>query len=86
MREDVAIASEMVNRLVVIGLNQNQFDAVTSLVFNVGAPAFERSRALKALNRRDFSIFVTEAFDRNRGFVKADGMVLDGLVNRRTNG
>lgn len=81
--EDISLKTAAVNRLVTVGLTQNQFDAVVSLVFNVGAGAFAGSDALDALNRGDFDTFVIEAFSRSKGFRKADGVVSDGLIKRR---
>jgi lysozyme len=64
-------------------LNQNQIDALSSLIYNVGTGAFEKSRAFKALNAGDLDTFKREAFSRDRGFVKANGRTLAGLVGRR---
>ena len=36
-------------------LNQNQFDALVSLVFNIGTGAFARSTLLKRLNVGDYN-------------------------------
>lgn len=66
-------------------LNQNQMDAVASLIYNIGASRFAESRAYKALNEGDFDTFKREAFSRDRGFVKANGRTLAGLVGRRNN-
>jgi GH24 family phage-related lysozyme (muramidase) len=64
-------------------LNFNQNEAVTSLVFNTGRSRFKRSQAFKALKNNDLERFQFEAFDPKMGFVKGDGKVLKGLVNRR---
>ena len=72
------INSEIQNKL-----TQEQCDAIISLVFNVGAGNFGRSRALQALNACNFENFVFEAFDPQNGFVKAGGKVNEGLQNRR---
>lgn len=42
-----------VSDLVTVDLNQNEFDALVSFVYNVGASAFKGSTARKRLNRGD---------------------------------
>lgn len=50
---DVAIRERIVSSLVSAPLNQNEFDALVSFVYNVGEGAFKRSTALRRLNRGD---------------------------------
>lgn len=66
-------------------LTQNQIDALASLIYNVGTTRFAESRAFKALNEGDLDTFKREAFSKERGFVKANGRTLTGLVGRRNN-
>lgn len=47
---DVHWAEDAVNRLVKVELTQDQLDALVSLVFNIGARAFARSRLLWLIN------------------------------------
>jgi GH24 family phage-related lysozyme (muramidase) len=51
LRRDLKPRENAIDRLVKIPLNQNEFDALVSFVYNVGADAFRRSTALKRLNR-----------------------------------
>ena len=60
-------------------LSQSQFDALVSLVFNIGAGNFARSRLLAEVNARNFAAAANE-FSR---FVRAGGTILPGLQNRR---
>lgn len=87
LREDVVEVEEAVKRLVPNShmLSQNEFDAVISLVFNVGQGAFQKSKALVALNRSlvEKERFLFEAFDPDKGFTHAGGSKIRGLVNRR---
>ena len=83
LAEDLGVAEKAVKRLVKRDLNQNEFDALVSLVYNVGEGAFEKSKALKALNAGDIDRFKYEAFDPKAGFTKQGGEVLAGLVRRR---
>ena len=61
-KQDVAWAEDAVN-LVKAPLTQNQFDALVSFVFNIGAGAWKRSTMLKMLNAGDY-VGATKQFDR----------------------
>ena len=60
-------------------LNDEQFGALSSFVFNVGAAGFAGSTLLKAINNGDYDIAAAQ-FGR---WVVSKGTVLDGLVTRR---
>jgi lysozyme len=62
-----------------LGLNQNQFDALVSLIFNIGARAFHASTLLVKLKARDYP----GAADEFLKWDHAGGQVLPGLLNRR---
>jgi lysozyme len=70
-----------------VKLQPHQMDAVVSLAYNVGTSALSDSRALAALNDKDFDTFKREAFSKDRGFTKVttNGVkrVSPGLVGRR---
>lgn len=51
--EDLAPRAAATARLVEVRLNQNEFDALVSLVYNIGAAAFGRSTVRRRLNRSD---------------------------------
>lgn len=53
LRRDLGPRERAVEQLVSVSLNQNEFDALVSFVFNVGAGAFKTSTARKRLNRND---------------------------------
>jgi len=66
-----------------IDLNQNQFDAVVSLCYNIGVGAFSGSTILRKLREGDFTA-AAEAFKLwNKGTVNGKKVVIDGLTNRR---
>jgi len=68
-----------VNNLVKVPLSQNQFDALVSLVYNIGSGNFASSTLLKKLNAKDYA-GAAEQFPRwNKGGRK----VMKGLVRRR---
>jgi len=69
--------------VVTADLNANQKAALTSLVYNVGKGSFKKSKALKALNAGDMDEFRSQAFSKNKGWVKSKGKFLKGLYNRR---
>ena len=73
------IYGKAVNDYKTIDTNQNQFDAMTSLCYNIGTGAFKSSTLLKKHNAGDFK----GAADEFLRWVYAGGQVLQGLVNRR---
>lgn len=77
--QDKQWAEDAVNQGVKVPLTQEQFDALVSLVFNIGANAFRRSTLLKKLNRKDYQ----GAADQFNVWVKQKGKTLTGLVRRR---
>jgi lysozyme len=50
--KDVKWAEDAVNKYVKVPLQQHQFDALVSWVFNIGETGFKRSTALKLLNEK----------------------------------
>ncbi|MBI5427444.1 MAG: lysozyme, partial [Nitrospinae bacterium] len=55
LAQDMRIAETAIQRKVKVGLVQHQFDALTSLVFNIGGGAFENSTLLRLLNREEYN-------------------------------
>ncbi|MEZ5894456.1 MAG: lysozyme [Parvularculaceae bacterium] len=53
LRSDLRSREDAISSAVKKSLNQNEFDALVSFVYNVGAAAFRGSTALKRLNRGD---------------------------------
>ncbi len=66
-------------QLVKVPLNQNQFDALISICYNIGMGNFSKSTLLKKINQGDFNGASLE-FER---WNKSGGVVLAGLVKRR---
>lgn len=77
--QDSAKFESIVNRLVTITLNQNQFDALVCFVFNIGEQAFKDSTLLRKLNAGDYSGAANE-FLR---WCRNDGKKMLGLYRRR---
>lgn len=79
---DCQWANEAVRQHVTVPLTQNQFDALVSLVFNIGKTNFEESTLLRNINDGKFNM----AADPTVGFPawrKQGKRVLPGLVARR---
>ncbi len=76
---DVAWAVTCVNKSAKAKINQNQFDAMVDLVFNIGCAAFSGSTLLRKLNASDFAGAAAEFVKWN----KSGGKVLRGLTRRR---
>ena len=79
LKQDVSIAEKAINRLVKTPLLQNQFDALVSLVYNIGSQHFETSTLLRFLNDNSMELAAKE-FAR---WVFAGGLMQKGLVRRR---
>lgn len=76
---DLAIAERAVESAVIVPLSQEQFDALVSLTFNIGAGAFAKSTLVKRLNEGKYHDAAAQ-FDR---WVHAGKKKLPGLVKRR---
>ena len=68
-----------INTLVTVELNQNQFDAMVSWVYNLGNSNLQASTLLKVLNAGDYEGVPAQIMRWN----KAGGKVLEGLTRRR---
>lgn len=77
--QDLKKYEDAVNTLVKVQLTQNQFDALISFVYNLGADNFKKSTLLKKINANEFSEAAEEFIKWN----KAKGKVLPGLTRRR---
>jgi lysozyme len=63
-----------------LSLNQNQFDALVSLVYNIGIGNLRRSTLLRMLQKDPNDFFLVYEFPKWR---KAGGKILPGLERRR---
>lgn len=55
LSRDLGDVEGCINTSVKVPLTQNQFDALASLIFNIGEPAFKKSTLLKKLNAKDYA-------------------------------
>lgn len=79
LEHDVRIAEQSVTWLINVPLRQNQFDALVSFTYNLGAAALQRSTLRRVINRGDHTNAPRE-FER---WVWAAGHKLPGLIRRR---
>lgn len=79
LMQDVVDHESAVREVVKVPLEQHQFDALVSFVYNVGAHAFRKSTLLKKLNLGLYESVPGQLARWN----KVDGEVVRGLVNRR---
>lgn len=79
LERDLRASESAINSLVKVRLSQDQFDALVSLVFNIGAGAFKDSTLLRLLNTGDFE----GAAGQFKRWNKSKGKVLNGLTTRR---
>jgi lysozyme len=70
-----------VDKMIKANINQNQFNAIVSLAYNIGLAGLAKSSLLKKVNAN-----ASDPTIRNSFLVwnKAGGRVLDGLTKRRT--
>jgi lysozyme len=79
LRHDLEWVEKCISRNVKVPLNQHEYDALASFIFNLGCGAFHKSTLLKKLNANDRKGAAKE-------FAKwchAGGKTLAGLVKRR---
>ncbi len=79
LKSDLIFAENAVNKLIISALTENQFSALVSFVFNLGAGRLQSSTLRMKLNREDYEGATNEFLKWTRG----GGRVLKGLVLRR---
>jgi lysozyme len=78
-KEDTDWACKAIIRTVDVALNQNQFDALVSFVFNVGAYSEAHSTLVSMLNRAQYA----QAANQFQFWNHTGGVVSAGLTKRR---
>ena len=76
---DLQMADRAISKLVTAPLEQEQFDALASFVYNLGIGSLAHSTLLKKVNACDWDGAASEFME----WTHAGGKVLEGLVRRR---
>jgi lysozyme len=79
LREDLIVVENEINKHN-LDINQNQFDALASFVYNVGVGNFRTSTLLKKIKADPNDKTIANEFKR---WVYSNGKKLPGLVKRR---
>lgn len=69
LRQDLAWVEKAIADSVKINLTQNQYDALCSFIFNIGAAGFKRSQVLEQINKGNY----TAAADAFLNWTRAGG-------------
>ena len=84
LRTDIAIAERAVRDNITVPLSQNQFDALTSLAYNIGTKNFADSTVVKYVNNPDLKNTTYPTLESAwKTWNKSGGHVMTGLSNRR---
>jgi lysozyme len=70
-----------VDKMIKANINQNQFNAIVSLAYNIGLSGLAKSSLLRKVNVNPNDLTITNSF---LVWNKAGGKVLNGLTKRRT--
>lgn len=77
--EDIKVFEDFINRMN-LKINQNQFDALLSLCYNIGTGNFAKSTLLKKVKANPSDSTIANEFASWR---KAGGKIMQALVKRR---
>ena len=79
LRQDLEVAKNEIRKSVKVPLNENQYSALCSFIFNIGIGNFRSSTLLRKLNAKDYRGASLE-FTR---WIFSNGKPLTGLIVRR---
>lgn len=81
---DLRETEDLLGKYVSVPLNQNQFDALVSLVFNIGIQNFRRSTLRCVLNKGQYEAAAAEFVRWDKETIQGVLHEAQGLLNRRT--
>lgn len=79
LKNDCGWVDRCLDKYVSVAVTQNQFDALASLVYNIGETAFSKSTMLTLINQNSLKAAANQ-FDR---WIFDNGKIVKGLANRR---
>ncbi len=86
LHNDIATAERAVRDNITVPLSQNQFDALTSLAYNIGTKNFADSTVVKYINNPTFHSTVYQNLESAwKAWNRSHGEISNGLINRRQN-
>lgn len=74
---------QVMNQVIKVTIPQNQWDALSSLMYNIGDGAFSTSTLLRVLNSGDHTAASAHFLDWDRITLHGEKIVAPGLLNRR---
>lgn len=83
LSRDLLIADEAIRKYAPVPLGQHQWDALCSLIYNIGASQFDHSTILDCLIRSDYDAAAAAWIAPKTIFNKVNGKVSSGLTKRR---
>jgi GH24 family phage-related lysozyme (muramidase) len=83
LRQDVAVREAIIHRLISVPLQLHQFDALVSLVFNIGEGRLGDSTLRRLLNAGDTAGAAEQFLVWNKGRVNGQLVEIPGLTRRR---
>lgn len=81
--KDLQVFETAVSKLVSVKINQNQFDSLVSLCYNIGIGNFTHSSVLRFLNQEQYIVAAHQMTRWIYATVNGKKIILNGLVRRR---
>lgn len=79
LQRDLEVPRKVIDQLVTVPLNDNQYCALVDFIYNIGAGNFQSSTLLKKLNKGQYNDASFEFLRWNR----SKGRIVNGLQRRR---
>ena len=85
LSKDIEYFENVINKKIEVDINQNQFDALVILCFNIGASGFVNSSVRKLINDPGANTQYDNLESAWKAWNKSGGKIVNGLINRREN-
>lgn len=83
LQQDLLRFEKRIHEIVKVPLNQNQYDALVSFLFNVGANALDNTTSLRILNQGNYKGFADRLLLWDKGMISGKLVSIAGLTARR---